>query len=123
MEIKSMFFVPNEVLETEVFRNYKDTIKLVYLYLLKVTNQSADKEGWIRITSVALSKMSGIGVDAILRAKQQLLKDGNIEVINKFDQAIDDVRRATRIRVKGWQAVLKAANEAEEKQVRGGYFA
>ena len=37
-----MFSVPVEVVESEVFRAYKDSIKLVYLYLLKITNLSED---------------------------------------------------------------------------------
>ena len=123
MEIKSMFVIPNEVVESEVFKNYKVTTKLVYLYLLKVTNQSADKEGWIHVQSVALARLSGIGVDPIRRAKQQLLEDGYIEVKDCCEQETNDPRRCSWIRVKDWQSILKALDQAEEKQLKGGYFA
>jgi len=118
-----MFQVPVEVVESEVFKSYKDSIKLVYLYLLKITSESADQQGWIHVTSVTLHQMTGIGVDAILRAKKQLVKDGYIELLDKYEEHTDDARRATRIRVKHWNALSKVINQAEEKQISGGYFA
>ena len=118
-----MFSVPVEVVESEVFKAYKDSIKLVYLYLLKITNLSTDQEGWIHVTSVTLCQMTGIGVDAILRAKKQLVKDKYIELLDKYEEHTDDARRATRIRVKDWKSLITVVNQAEEKQISGGYFA
>lgn len=118
-----MFSVPVEVVESEVFKAYKDSIKLVYLYLLKITGESADQQGWIHVTSVTLHQMTGIGVDAILRAKKQLVKDGYIELLDKHEQHTDDARRAKRIKVKDWKALNKVISQGEEKQISGIFFA
>jgi hypothetical protein len=106
-----MFLVPVAIVESKAFRAYKATAKLVYFYLLKISSQSADQEGWIQVTSVTLNRMTGIRRGAILRAKEQLVKDGYIELRDKNENTTHDARRSTRIKVKDWKDVLKVVNK------------
>jgi len=105
-----MFPVPHRFIESEMFRGYKTNIKLVYFWLLKLSDQMSGRTGWFYMPNKIMSKESGISVDVIRSAK----KDGLIEVVDDDCLHVDDVGRTSYVRIKDWRKLLKESRELEK---------
>jgi hypothetical protein len=96
------FPVPHNIFEDEKFRKYKHTIKLAYVGLLKLHNRLANKEGWFWRSGETLSKEIGMDIKTYWYAKNQLVKDGYIEVRQGEYNPEKNARHALWYKVNGF---------------------
>ena len=125
-DLQNMILVPVTVLNDERFKKYKGSTKLVYIWLIKLHNQLANAGGWFQISCKTISNETGLSEDAVRVAKQQLLDDQFIEVMNCHFKFADEVSHTKWVRVKGWQEFLKASLSQlglVRSPIPGGYAA
>ena len=119
------FPVPHNVFEEEKFRKYRPSIKLVYVWLLKLHNHFADEERWFFRSGETLSKEIGIDIKTYWAAQKQLLEDGYIEVRKGKYNPETNTRHAFWYKVNGFMnkgeqnVEVSQKNEQADPQEKG----
>ena len=96
------FPVPHNVFEEEKFRKYRASIKLVYVWLLKLHNHFANTEGWFFRSSEIISQEIGMDEKTFRSAKKQLHADGYIDIKPGKYNPEKNIRHAFWYKVNGF---------------------
>jgi len=96
------FPVPHNVFEDEKFKKYIPSVKLVCVWLFKLHNRFANKDGWFFSSTQTLSQDIGISENTVKKAKKILKADGRIDIKpGKYNQD-KNTRHASWFKVNGF---------------------